>query len=335
MMPRSNFDELERTITIQETLLKGNEALQARDFDRAAFFFSQVLGLDNSNQEAANRLNEIPRLKNEHIIRENLRKGGEALDASDLSSAKVYFQKACQLDEHNAEARAGLIKVLFLAAQQAQQRNRLSEAREYYRSLLKFDPENDDARVQLNAIQRKAWFWSVIGGVVLISLSCLLLAQLNHYIAWPTAACNMAGVGGLLCTPSPTYTLTPTPTFTPTFTPTLTPTFTPTFTPTLTPTPTQTLTPTPTDTPWPEIVEAFYYLNGASVLYVDSTGDEYSSIYSNYSWWYKCTQMDGRVAVARQQADCYAQPPRYAGWIEIRNTRPLSGTPTPRPTAKP
>jgi tetratricopeptide (TPR) repeat protein len=196
----------------REKMALGRQALEAHEFDRAAEYFRQAQKLEVAGPEAR--------------CLENVARGQQALDRGDFPTAKAFFQKATEIDRESAEARAGLTQTYLRAGEQAEQKKQLKEAQDYYRALLQFDPDNDDARVRLNAVTRRIrqrktiWLSTTIPALVIV-ISFIFL-QVKGCIRWPEPCCTAPGIGPVLCTPTftpthtPTFTLTPTPTYTPT-----------------------------------------------------------------------------------------------------------------------
>lgn len=291
---------------------------------------------------------ERQRKEREQKLRAAITKGHQALEAGNFTAARSFFESALAIDGDSPHAQAGLKDTLYKAGQAAEEHGHRREAREYYQALLDFDPDNSDALVRLNAMTRQIrQRWAIgIGGPVGVIILLFILAQVKHFILWPAGACNMPGVGGLLCSPTPTPTLTATPTSTPiptatatpipTSTPTPTSTNTPTSTPTytLTPTFTPTFTPTSTSTPRPLLGRMRY--EWVSV-YADREGTDEVTRAAVESVWYLCARAGSRYQVA--QDHCHLTTP--LGWVNITSIEPLfegefpSKLVTPFPTLTP
>jgi len=285
---------------------------------------------------------ERQRKEREQNLQEAISKGHQALKAGNYTAARSFFESALSIDQENPDAQAGLKDTLYTAGQAAEKTGQRREAREYYQALLDFDPDNSNALVRLNAMTRQIRIrWAIgIGGPVGVIILLFILAQVRHFILWPAGACNMPGVGGLLCSPTPTLTLTATPTLTPiptatptpipTSTPTRTPTPIPTSTPTptstntptstptytLTPTFTPTFTPTPTPTPGPLLGRMRY--EWVSV-YADWEGTDEVTRAAVDSVWYLCARECNRYLIA--QDHCHLTAP--LGWVNITSIEPI------------
>lgn len=252
-----------------------------------------------------------------------LQQGQAALAQGVYASAKTFFESALEVDDKDAQARAGLIETLLEAGQNSEKRGKLTEARDFYRALLDYDNKNTNARARMNAIKRsfwQRWFIAIVTGAVLL---LIIAAQVNHFINWPLSVCN--STGAVLCTPSPTATSTATAT------PTATPTNTPTATPTFTPTPTNTPTSTPTPTPSPYMAEALYE---TAIVYKAASGSDSVGYTAKGQSLYVCAQAGTRYLVAQNL--CHVVNPW--GWIESNRLRLLfnvlpESLVTPWPTA--
>ncbi len=298
----------------REQIASGHESLRAKAYVEAAQQFQEAARIARDDMRDAD-------LQREAEYYEGVAKGRYALENDNFVSAQTFFKKSLEIDDTGADARTGYIESLYKAGQQAESDDRLDEARDYYRALLEFDKTNSDARVRLNAVDRlierrekamrlKKKIYRILGSVAGIIFLAFILAQVNQFIAWPLGVCNAPGVGGVLCTPSPTPTATSTPTPTPTFTPT------PTSTPTCTPTPTNTPTATPTATPTPLLGRVLYeYVT----VFTTATGNEEVSRAARDSVWHLCAKYDHRYLVAQDY--CFKAKP--LGWIKEIHIEPL------------
>ena len=163
----------------------------------------------------------------------------QAFDKGDFKAARNFYKT---IVNESPDAKNGLITTLERAGQKAEKNLFFGwfEALDYYNELSSLDP--DSGKMLRNSLIRKISLICTLSLVVVCLALSIIGAQLNQVIAWPLPVCNAPGIGGKLCTPSPTFTPTATFTLTPTLTPTatFTPTFTPTFAPTFTPTATST-----------------------------------------------------------------------------------------------
>lgn len=274
----------------------------------------------------------------EASIQYYLAQGERSLEAKDYVSATAFFQEAMDLDAKRPEARAGLVAAYLSRGQRSEQRRQLGSAAAIYEELLRFDPGNSEGKARLRSVRFRIWRTRGLIVAGLLAALLLVLAQINRMITWPVAACEVATIGEVLCTPTATATHTPTATATATDTPTPTATATPTptFTPTATPTDTATPTATPTFTPTPMIVQPRY----------DQTGvypDPYSTRIIGVLWTgdqiHLCARAADRYLVAKNY--CHLTDP--LGWVNVGNLVPnfvntfpdYLTTPLPPPTATP
>lgn len=224
-------------------------------------------------------------------IQKALEDGQHALEHRNFSAAKSYFESVLDLDPGHPSAKAGLIETLLRAGQKAEDGKKLREAKDYYTALLEMDRANQDARVRLNAVNRKLLVRRIIIGsvsVIVVGAGLLVLwLQAKQLIAWPVSVCNT--MGEAVCTPSPTAS------HTPTATPTSTPTHTPTATPTFTPMPTNTPTQTPTPTPTPMRAEG---ATGYPNVYEEPTGSKLKGTLTRGQVVYLCAKAGDRYLVA-------------------------------------
>ncbi|HDQ71539.1 MAG TPA: hypothetical protein ENN19_05510, partial [Chloroflexi bacterium] len=240
----NDITDREKKRLLERALAEGRRALDAGKFDEARKYFGDALQIERDNEEARAGQREAdyrermtaghrhyqgkryaeaaesfreaggaaadltPEQRDQAAYYENIAKGYYSLGEDNFAAAKAFFEKAQKVDDQGAEGRAGLIETLSQAGQRAEARKRRGEARDYYRELLAFDPQNSEARVRLSAVNRQIQIRWIIGGVIGMVILLLVLAQVNQFIAWPVAACNAPGIGGVLCTPSATPTLT-------------------------------------------------------------------------------------------------------------------------------
>jgi tetratricopeptide (TPR) repeat protein len=265
-------------------------------------------------EDELNELNAA--LERQTHLAQLLNSAGQLLTAGNFGAAEKSYRAAMAIDPDSSDARAGLIHTLELAGQKAEQQRQWRTAREYYQSLLAFDPKNTEARVRLRAMQRRAWLIRIVVGLVIALFLVGILMQANDLVAWPEGVCDAPGVGGVLCTPTQTPTSTATFTSTPTQTPTLTPTPTATFTPTYTPTPTATLTPTPTATPTPLLGRIRYEPSTLVNVYQGPTGDERATVLRGKDVVHLCLKASDRYLVASDY--CFLTGSRL-GWVDEDN----------------
>ena len=344
-MSENDIIAREQRRLLERALTEGRRTLAAGKFEEARKHFGDALQIERDNKEAQTGRQEAdyrekmaaghrhyqdkqfaaaaesfreagsaatdlpPERRKEAAYYENVAKGYYSLGEDNFAAAKTFFERAQKINEQGAEGRAGLIETLSQAGQRAEERKRRGEARDYYRELLAFDPQNSEAKVRLGAVTRQIQVRWIIGGGIGMVILLLVLAQVNQFIAWPVAACNAPGIGGVLCTPSATPTLTPTPTATPTATPTHTPTNTPTSTPTSTPTPTNTPTNTPTPTPTPLLGRIRY---SHVIVYDSPTGNQEIFRPTGGTEWHLCAKTGTRYLIASSY--CHSAAP--LGWIE-------------------
>lgn len=272
-----------------------------------------------SLSEELRRLDE--QITRQRQVQENVVKGREALQNGNFPAAKTFFKEALRVDENTSEAQTGLIEAFLTAGNQAQQKRQWREAQSQYQSLLAMYPDNEEARARLDVVNRQVWTFRVLswgGGLLLVTL---LFAQFGNFIRWPQSVCSTQGVGGVLCTPTPTPTLPPP-------TPTVTP-LPPTATPTLTPTPTPTLTPTLEPTPTP--VRGQLIRDRVAVYPSPETTDpnQIIALLPQGTQLFLCAKEGRRYQVAL--GPCFQTTP--LGWITETNIQPtledLLATPTP------
>jgi tetratricopeptide (TPR) repeat protein len=257
---------------------------------------------------------ELERAEGEERLKQKITDGREALERGEFSAARSHFESALAEDTTNT-AWQGLRDTLFQAGRTAETRGRRGEARAYYKELMKFNPDDTEGRVRLNAMTLQLGLLGAGGFSLGVILIALLFAQINNFIAWPLGVCNTAGVGRVLCSPTPTPTATATATATATHTATAT--FTPTHTPTatVTPTHTPTWTPSPTPTPTPLLGRVRYTW---IVVYRDWEGTDEVTRAPKDSVWYLCAMAGSRYLIA--QDHCHLTRP--LGWVSIAYIEP-------------
>ncbi len=114
---------------IRSMMSKGNDALQAKNYDKAAELFQNVLKLDSNNSTAQANLGVCEFLA-----------GDKELSYSDLGLA-------LEMDSKNPIA-------LFYFAEAAKARKRRSEARRYYQKYLKLYPDGEYAAAAQQALEK-------------------------------------------------------------------------------------------------------------------------------------------------------------------------------------
>jgi len=245
----------------------------------------------------------------------------EDLAQAESAFSNKEYQKALNLyreyKNDSEEARRALSLVLTEAAEGEERKwwnpFSLYKAYDYYQELKSNGDES--AKRRITALRAR----SILATIVLIALLGFVVAQVNRVVPWPPAVCNAPLVGGMACTPSPTFTLTPTFTPTPTFT------LTPTFTPTLTFTPTSTFT--LTATPIPQLAEVMV----ETYFYASATGVEHTQFLTALNTrYYVCEQEGDRVLLAEDF--CHLVKPK--GWVKTEYIHFIS-TLLPTSTATP
>ncbi len=283
-----------------------------------------------------------------------LNQGTQAAENGDLLAAKKLFLEVRSMDDvYTPATNAAIVGVLFKAGEKAESSGNPKRAVLFYKIVLEFDEDNQEAPSRLTAMKRRKMVIGIAAGLIVIFLGSIFLSWLSGVAGLSPEACD--ATGNVICTPTPTHTHTPTPTHTFTPTPSNTPTHTPTNTPTptntstSTSTPTATFTPTITPTPSPFIGE----VNGSGTVwvYVNPVGDTRSSLAQTIragAQIYLCAYSGNlnELAGSRYQialGHCHLNQP--LGWIDASRVRimsPLNGvfpeqfvTPAPLLTSTP
>lgn len=345
---------LNRQQMLAGALRVGREALDRQDFDEARRQFQDALKIDATNSEAQTLLRETnyrakmaeghaawdrgdlaiasqafrtarslaaglpPNLQAEADYCDHTVRGQDALANKKYTEARESFQYALGIKADGSQARAGLIDTYLQMGQDAEAHGRLGDALQHYQALQRFVPDSSAANAHIQSVTFKMRRRRIIIGVAVALALIVLLAQANRMIAWPEPACRFPGAGGVLCTPTATFTatstLTATPTATATATSTATPTstWTPTATPTSTSTPTSTFTPTatPTSTPTPLLGRPQFNELG---IFEGPTGDRLIGLAYTNELLHICAKAGNRYLVARGY--CHLEQP--IGWAPV------------------
>lgn len=329
-------------------LQAGREALETPDFEEARRHFQDALSIDPNNAEAQTLLRETnyrAKMAEGHAawdrgdltvaaraFREartgaaelseaqqaeadycdHAVRGQDALAGKRFTEAREYFQHALGVKKNGSEARAGLIETSLQMGQAAEARRRWSDALQHYQAAQRFAPDQSAASAHIRSVKAKIHRRNILLAIGAGLIILVVLAQANRMIAWPEPACTVAGVGGILCTPTATATATSTMTATPTATatPTGTPTPTSTHTPTATPTATSTPTATPTFTPTPLLGRPQFNELG---IFDAPIGNRLISLAYTDEILHLCARAGNRYLVARDY--CHLVQP--IGWAPV------------------
>lgn len=266
-----------------------------------------------------------------------LDQGTRAAENGDLLATKKLFLEARSMDDvYTPATNAVIASVLFKAGEKAESNGNSKRATSFYKTVLEFDEDNQDAPSRLTAMKRRKTVIWIVVGLATVFLGSVFLSWLSGVAGLSPEACD--ATDNIICTSTPTHTHTPTPTHTHTPTPSNTPTHTPTNTPTpthtstSTSTPTATFTPTMTPTPSPFIGE----VNGGGSIwvYVNPSGDTRSSLTQTIrpgTQIHLCAYsgiLSQPVGSRYQIAQGYCHLNEPLGWVDasrIRIASPLNG----------